>query len=146
MEDIRPSKDTMVDIRPSAVNGIRRIDFGLGAARPATSSDIVAGRMRLAAGTKLGPYQIIASVGAGGMGEVYSARDLRLDRTVAVKVLSAREIGDPSAKERFNREARVISSLNHPHICHLYDVGEQDGLSYLVMEYLDGQTLADRLL
>jgi len=102
--------------------------------------------MRLAAGTKLGPYQIIASVGAGGMGEVYSARDSRLDRTVAVKILNASGIADPSAKERFDREARIISSLNHPHICHIYDVGQQDGLSYLVMEYLEGQTLADRLL
>jgi eukaryotic-like serine/threonine-protein kinase len=102
--------------------------------------------MRLAAGTKLGPYQIIAFVGAGGMGEVYSARDSRLDRTVAIKILNVSEVGDPSAKERFGREARIISSLNHPNICQIYDVGEQDGLSYLVMEYLDGQTLADRLL
>jgi serine/threonine protein kinase len=102
--------------------------------------------MRLAAGTKLGPFQIIAPVGAGGMGEVYRARDSRLDRTVAIKILNAREIGDPSAKERFDREARIISSLNHPNICHIYDVGGQDGLSYLVMEYLDGQSLGDRLL
>ena len=102
--------------------------------------------MRLAPGTKLGPYQIIASVGAGGMGEVYRARDSRLDRTVAIKILNDREIADGSAKERFDREARTISSLNHPNICHLYDVAEQDGLSYLILEYLDGQTLADRLL
>jgi eukaryotic-like serine/threonine-protein kinase len=85
--------------------------------------------MRLAAGTKLGPYQIIASVGAGGMGEVYCARDWRLDRRVAIKILNAHQIGDPSSKERFAREARIISSLNHPNICHVYDVGEQDGLS-----------------
>src|SRR5215469_2061172 len=146
MEDIRPSTGTMVDIRPSDVNGVRRIDFGLAVIRPAAPSDIIAGRMRLAAGTKLGPYQIIAPVGAGGMGEVYSARDSRLDRTVAVKVLKAPGIADPSAKERFDREARIISSLNHPHICHIYDVGQQAGPSYLVMEYLEGQTLADRLL
>ena len=102
--------------------------------------------MRLAPGTKLGPYQILAFVGAGGMGEVYRARDSRLDRTIAIKVLNDRGLADPSAKERFEREARTISSLNHPNICHLYDVGEQNGLTYLIMEYLDGQTLADRLL
>jgi serine/threonine protein kinase len=102
--------------------------------------------MRLAQGTKLGPYQIIAFVGAGGMGQVYRARDSRLDRTVAVKILNDHGLADASAKERFEREARTVSSLNHPNICHLYDVGEQGGLSYLIMEYLDGQTLADRLL
>ena len=101
--------------------------------------------MSLAAGTKLGPYQIIRILGAGGIGEVYLARDGRLDRTVAVKVLKDRETKESSVKQRFDREARTISSLNHPNICHLYDVGEQDGVSYLVMEYLDGETLADRL-
>ncbi len=101
--------------------------------------------MGLAAGTKLGPYEILAFLGAGGMGEVYRARDVRLDRTVAIKILKDREAQKADAKERFEREARTISSLNHPNICHLYDVGEQDGVSYLVMEFLDGQTLADRL-
>jgi eukaryotic-like serine/threonine-protein kinase len=101
--------------------------------------------MELAAGTKLGPYEILAFLGAGGMGEVYRARDVRLDRTVAIKILKDREAQKPDAQERFDREARTISSLNHPNICHLYDVGEQAGVSYLVMEYLDGQTLADRL-
>lgn len=102
--------------------------------------------MKLAPGTKLGPYHIIAFVGAGGMGQVYRARDSRLDRTVAVKILNDHELADGSAKERLEREARTVSSLNHPNICHLYDVGEHEGLRYLIMEYLDGQTLADRLL
>src|SRR3984893_5036941 len=101
--------------------------------------------MALTSGAKLGPYEIVAPLGAGGMGEVYRARDTRLERTVAIKVLPAYLSNDPEAKERFDREARAISSLSHPYICHLYDVGVQDGTSYLVMEYLEGQTLADRL-
>ncbi len=101
--------------------------------------------MSLAAGAKLGPYEIVAPVGAGGMGEVYRARDTRLDRTVAIKILKAPQTENADAKERFDREARSISSLNHPNICHLYDVGEQDGVHYLVMEFLEGETLADRL-
>ncbi len=101
--------------------------------------------MSLAAGAKLGPYEIVAPVGAGGMGEVYRARDTRLDRTVAIKILKAPQTENADAKERFDREARAISSLNHPNICHLYDVGEQDGVHYLVMEFLEGETLADRL-
>src|SRR5690348_5967459 len=95
--------------------------------------------------TRLGPYEIISSIGAGGMGEVYRARDTRLDRTVAIKVLPQHLSERPEAKERFDREARAVSSLSHPNICHLYDVGTQDGISYLVMEYLEGETLADRL-
>ena len=101
--------------------------------------------MTLASGLKLGPYEIVSPLGAGGMGEVYRARDTRLERTVAIKILPAHLTHDLEAKERFNREARAISSLSHPNICHLYDVGEQDGTSYLVMEYLEGETLADRL-
>src|ERR1700680_11010 len=101
--------------------------------------------MALASGTKLGPYEIVAPLGAGGMGEVYRARDARLDRTVAIKILPAHLSDNPEAKHRFDREARTISSLSHPNICHLYDVGEQDGTHYLVMEYLEGETLADRL-
>jgi len=93
----------------------------------------------------LGPYEIQSPLGAGGMGEVYRARDTRLDRTVAVKVLPSHLSSDSNLRQRFDREARTISSLSHPNICHLYDVGSQDGTSYLVMEYLEGETLADRL-
>jgi eukaryotic-like serine/threonine-protein kinase len=101
--------------------------------------------MALAPGTRLGPYEIVAPLGAGGMGEVYRARDTRLDRTVAIKILSSHLSSDPDAKQRFDREARAISSLNHPNICTLHDVGHQDGTDYLVMEYLEGATLADHL-
>src|SRR5215472_2834113 len=101
--------------------------------------------MILTAGTKLGPYEIQSALGAGGMGEVYKARDTRLDRIVAIKVLPAALATDSHFRERFDREARAISQLDHPHICALYDVGEQDGTSYLVMQYLDGETLADRI-
>ena len=101
--------------------------------------------MALTSGTKLGPYEIQSPLGAGGMGEVYRARDTRLDRIVAVKILPSHLSEDPEAKQRFDREARTISSLNHPNICTLHDVGHQDGIDYLVMEYLEGQTLADRL-
>jgi serine/threonine protein kinase len=101
--------------------------------------------MPLAPGTKLGPYEIQSSLGAGGMGEVYGARDTRLDRTVAVKILPEHLSEKPEAHARFEREARAVSSLNHPNICQLYDVGEQNGVRYIVMEYLQGETLADRL-
>ncbi len=97
------------------------------------------------AGTRLGPYEIQSALGAGGMGEVYKARDTRLDRTVAIKILPQALAGDPQFRDRFDREARTISQLDHPHICALYDVGEQDGTAYLVMQYLEGETLADRL-
>jgi len=96
-------------------------------------------------GTRLGPYEIQAPIGAGGMGEVYRARDTRLDRTVAVKILPPQLAGDPSLRERFDREARLISSLNHPHICALFDIGEQNGVAFLVVEHLEGETLAARL-
>src|SRR5713226_3503416 len=101
--------------------------------------------MPLAPGTKLGPYEIAAPLGAGGMGEVYRARDTRLERTVAIKILPAQLSSDPVRKQRFEREAKTISSLNHPHICVLYDVGHQDGIDYLVMECVEGETLAKRL-
>jgi eukaryotic-like serine/threonine-protein kinase len=101
--------------------------------------------MALISGTKLGPYEIQSPLGAGGMGEVYRARDTRLDRTVAVKILPSHLSSNPEARQRFDREARAISSLNHPHICTLYDVGHQDGTDYLVMEFLEGESLADRL-
>ncbi len=101
--------------------------------------------MPLANGVKLGPYEIIAPLGAGGMGEVYRAKDTRLDRTVAIKVLPPHLAETPEARQRFEREARAVSALNHPNICTLYDVGSQDGAEYLVMEYLEGETLAARL-
>jgi len=101
--------------------------------------------MPLAPGSKLGPYEIVAPLGAGGMGEVYRALDTRLDRTVAIKILPAHLSSNPEAKERFEREAKSISALQHGNICTLYDVGSQNGVSFLVMEYLEGETLADRL-
>ena len=101
--------------------------------------------MALAKGFRLGPYTIQAAVGAGGMGEVYRAVDTRLDRSVAIKILPAALATDPQFRERFDREARAISQLTHPHICTLYDVGHQDGVDFLVMEYLEGETLATRL-
>ena len=101
--------------------------------------------MSLTSGTKLGPYEIQSPLGAGGMGEVYRAKDTRLDRTVAVKILPSHLSANIEAKQRFDREARAISSLNHPNICTLHDVGHQDGIDFLVMEFLEGETLADRL-
>ncbi len=101
--------------------------------------------MTLTSGAKLGPYEILSPLGAGGMGEVYRARDTRLERMVAVKILPSHLSEDPEARQRFDREARTISSLNHPNICTLHDVGHQNGTDYLVMEYLEGETLADRL-
>ena len=101
--------------------------------------------MALATGARLGPYEIVAPVGAGGMGEVYRARDTRLDRSVAIKVLPADLSQDPERRDRFEREARSIAALTHPHICTVYDVGRHDGIDFLVMELLDGITLADRI-
>ena len=101
--------------------------------------------MTLASGTRLGPYEILAAVAAGGMGEVYRARDTRLERTVAVKVLPSHLAANAEVRQRFEREAKTISSLSHPNICALYDVGNQDGVEFLVMEYLEGETLSDRL-
>ena len=101
--------------------------------------------MPLESGTRLGSYEVTAPIGAGGMGEVYKATDTRLDRTVAIKVLPEHFAESPERKQRFEREAKVISQLNHPNICTLYDVGEQDGIDYLVMEYIEGESLADRL-
>jgi Tol biopolymer transport system component len=102
--------------------------------------------MSVKVGTRFGPYEILSAIGAGGMGEVYRARDTRLDRIVAIKVLPAHLADRSELRERFEREARTIASLNHPHICVLHDIGQQDGIDYLVMEYLEGETLAQRLL
>lgn len=94
---------------------------------------------------RLGPYEIVTRVGAGGMGEVYRATDTRLGRTVALKVLPAQVAGDPGLRARLEREAKAISSLNHPHICRLHDIGHQDGIDFLVMEYLERETLSNKL-
>jgi serine/threonine protein kinase len=101
--------------------------------------------MGVKTGTRFGPYEILTSIGAGGMGEVYRARDTRLDRIVAIKVLPTHLADRSELRERFEREARTIASLNHAHICTLFDIGQQDGIDYLVMEYLEGETLAHRL-
>lgn len=101
--------------------------------------------MSLAAGHKLGPYEIIEKAGAGGMGEIYKANDTRLNRTVAIKVLPSNSVHNPELKERFEREAKAISSLNHAHICTLFDIGNQNGVDYLVMEFLEGESLSTRL-
>jgi serine/threonine protein kinase len=96
-------------------------------------------------GDMLGPYEILASLGAGGMGEVHRARDTRLDRTVAIKILPAEMSADPDRRTRFEREARSVAALSHPHTCTLYDIGTHDGTTYLVMEHLAGETLEQRL-
>ena len=101
--------------------------------------------MALSSGTCLGPYQIVEPLGAGGMGEVYRARDTRLDRIVAVKVLAADLAGRPEVYQRFEREGRAVSALNHANICSLFDIGNHEGMPYLVMECLEGETLAERL-
>ena len=106
---------------------------------------IIGAPMSLTSGTKLGPYEIQAPLGAGGMGEVYRARDTRLDRTVAIKVLNSTLVASPNLRSRFEREAKTISQLNHPNICTVYDVGHEGGTDYLVMEFLQGESLAERL-
>src|SRR5438105_2346510 len=100
--------------------------------------------MTLASGTHLGPYEILSALGRGGMGEVYRARDTRLDRTVAIKVLSPDLTMNSLRRERFTREALAIAALSHPRICALYDFGNHDGIDYLVMEYLEGETVSER--
>src|SRR5262245_41347059 len=101
--------------------------------------------MALSAGTKLGPYEILSLIGVGGMGEVYRAKDTRLERTVAIKTLPPHLSADSERRKRFEREARTISSLSHANICALYDIGQHENTDYLVMEYLEGESLADRL-
>jgi serine/threonine protein kinase len=112
---------------------------------PRFARAIICGGMTLTSGARLGPYEILSPLGAGGMGEVYKARDTRLDRTVAIKILPTHLSADPEFKQRFEREARSVSSLNHPNICQLFDVGRQDGVDFLIMEFLDGETLAERV-
>jgi serine/threonine protein kinase len=99
----------------------------------------------LAPAARLGRYEIVGALGAGGMGEVYKARDTRLDRDVAIKILAPGIAASPEARQRFEREARTISQLTHPHICALYDVGQHEGTEYLVMELVEGESLASRL-
>src|SRR2546425_5925071 len=101
--------------------------------------------MPLSAGANLGPYEILSAIGAGGMGEVYRARDKRLGREVAIKILPEEFARDADRLARFEREARAVASLNHPHICVLHDIGNQDGAGYMVMEYVAGETLAARI-
>src|SRR6266404_3266792 len=101
--------------------------------------------MPLAPGTRLGSYEIVGPLGAGGMGEVYRARDTRLDRDVAIKVLNSQLVASPELRGRFEREAKVISQLQHPHICVLHDVGSENGTDYLVMEFLEGEPLSENL-
>src|SRR5437879_11072640 len=98
--------------------------------------------MSLASGTRRGTYEVLVPLGAGGMGEVYRARDTRLERIVAVKILPSHLSDNVTLRQRFEQEAKAVSSLNHPHICILHDVGHQDGTDFLVMEYLEGETLA----
>src|SRR5579859_484920 len=101
--------------------------------------------MGLPSGTKLGPYEIVSPLGAGGMGEVYRGRDTRLDRIVAINVLPANSSTDPSLRQRLERKAKTVSKLSHPHICTLHDIGHQDGVDFLVMELVEGETLEHRL-
>jgi len=111
-------------------------------ATPAAMSLDATAITRSLEGNRIGPYLVEARIGAGGMGEVYRARDTRLDRTVAIKVLPAHMANDSQARQRFEHEARSVAALNHPHICTLFDIGSHDGVDFLVMEYLDGDTLS----
>ena len=101
--------------------------------------------MTIAAGARLGPYEIVSLLGTGGMGEVYRAHDTRLNRDVAIKVLPAAVVNDPTRRARFEREAQAIAQLSHPHICAIHDIGEEGGVAFIVMEYISGQSLAERL-
>src|SRR5262245_19719554 len=109
------------------------------------TSQSSSGTTVLSPGTRLGPYEVLGPIGAGGMGEVYKGRATRLERTVAIKVLASHLSSSPDLRQRFEREAKAISSLSHPNICTLYDVGHESGKDYLVMEHLDGESLAHRL-
>jgi eukaryotic-like serine/threonine-protein kinase len=117
----------------------------MAASEPSAEIPSEARDVLLNSGTRLGTYEVLSQIGVGGMGEVYRARDTRLNRIVAIKVLPTHLADRSELRERFDREARTIASLNHPHICTLHDIGHQDGIDYLVMEYLEGETLAQRL-
>jgi serine/threonine protein kinase len=120
---------------------VERLDPGVGQIPAGVDGDLP----RLSPGTRLGPYDVGEPVGRGGMGEVYRARDMRLGRTVALNVLPRHVAADPERQARFEREARTLAALSHPHICAIFDVGEHQGVGYLVMEYLEGESLAQRL-
>ena len=130
-------EDTLVAVR------LNSVFVGRAEARPAV---LPSPPMSLQPGSRLGAYEILGPLGAGGMGEVFKARDTRLERIVAIKILQGHLAVSPETRQRFEREARVISSLNHPNICTLFDIGHQEGMDYLVMEYLEGESLADRLM
>ncbi len=116
--------------------------------RPSHGAAVIleGGRLTPTAGSRLGPYEILDRLGAGGMGEVYKARDTRLERSVAIKVLPEHLSSNSDLRARFEREARAASALNHPNICTLHDIGQHDGIDYVVLEHLEGETLADRLV
>ena len=138
-EDLRREVESLLAQQPQAESLVEAPALGVTAQAKAET------RARSMVGRQLGAYKILSLLGAGGMGEVYRAKDTRLDRTVAIKVLPSEVSDKPEMRQRFEREARVISSLSHPHICALYDIGRQDDVDFLVMEYLEGETLADRL-
>src|ERR1700722_3849089 len=139
--DVRQKVEAML-AQPA---GSKLVDVSSWANDPNLSREIKSLNVTLKAGDKLGPYEVVARIGAGGMGEVYQARDTRLNRIVAIKILPSHLADSAESRERFEREARMIASLNHPHICTLHDVGHHGGMDYLVMEFLEGETLASRL-
>jgi serine/threonine protein kinase len=139
--DVRQNVEAML----AQPGGSKLIDVSAWANDPDLSREIDSLNVTLKAGDMLGPYEVVARIGAGGMGEVYQARDTRLNRIVAIKILPSHLADSAESRERFEREARMIASLNHPHICTLHDVGHHGGMDYLVMEFLEGETLASRL-
>ncbi len=139
--DVRQKVEAML----AQPGGSKLIDVSARANDPDLSREMASLAVALKAGDKLGPYEVVARIGAGGMGEVYKARDTRLSRLVAIKILPSHLADSAESRERFEREARMIASLNHPHICTLHDVGHHGGMDYLVMEFLEGETLASRL-
>lgn len=141
-----PSLRSDVDSLLAADEALRSSFLESPAVAEVVPSAAIPRRKTLVPGTKLGRYEVVALAGSGGMGEVYRARDTQLPRMVAIKVLPSDLSSDPVRRSRFEREAHAISALQHPNICTLYDVGTQDGTDFLVMEYLEGETLAARLL